>query len=96
MAEGSVSPIDTRDVDVRGIDFKNVLAKTGEAITDTSVSIAPATGLTFDADDVEVAGKIVSVLLQGGTAGDYVVTVEIETSIGRRLNRSFDIAVQDR
>ncbi len=96
MAEGNVSPLDTRDVDVRGIDFKNVLAKTGETITDTTVSIAPATGLTFDESDVEVSGKVVSVLLQGGTPGHYVVTVEIETSIGRRLNRSFDITVQDR
>lgn len=95
MAEGSVSPIDTRDIDVRGVDFRNVLAKTGETITDTSVSIAPA-GLDFDESSVEVAGKVVSVLLQGGTAGDYVVTVEIETSIGRRLNRSFDITVMDR
>ena len=96
MPDGSVSPLDTRDIDVRGIDFKNVLAKTGETIIDKAVSIAPATGLDFDEADVEVSGKIVSVLLQGGTPGDYVVTVEIETSIGRRLNRSFDITVTDR
>lgn len=95
MADGTVSPIDTRDIDVRAIDFKNVLAKSGETITGASVSVAPA-GLTFDPADVEVSGKVVSVLLEGGTAGDYVVTVEIETSIGRRLNRSFDITVMDR
>lgn len=96
MAEGSVSALDIRDIDVRGIDFKNVLAKTGETITEAVFSVEPAAGLTFDPSTVEVAGKVASVVLEGGVIGEYVVTCEIETSIGRRINRSFDVSVLDR
>ena len=75
-----------------GFDWSSWLA-TGETIS--SHTITTETGLTKDSDS-ESSG-VVTVWLSGGTAGnDYDVACKIETSAGRKDERTITIRVKNR
>lgn len=94
MADGTVADLDTRDIDARGIDFKNKLGKT-ETITSAVFSVEPSTGLLVVGNAV-VVGAQCSATLKAEADGAYVLSCEVETSLGRRINRSVTLSVLDR
>ncbi len=67
----------------------------GEIITSYTVTVDA--GLTKDSDSRVYTNTAVQVWLSGGTAGqDYDVTCSIETSEGRKDDRTITIRVRER
>ncbi len=83
-----------------GVDFTDYL-NAGDSISTTSIAIESITGdsapLAFPTDaatDVVVAGAVVSIRLNGGTAGnEYNVDVTINTNSGDTDVRRFRIVI---
>lgn len=60
-------------------------------------TVTVPTGLTKDSDSITDTATSVTVWLSGGTAGqEYAVTCHIETSAGRKDDRTVTIRVQQR